>query len=167
MTPNPLSIQADATVAEAVAFLTDRGFSGAPVIDEAGRPVGVLSRADILAHDRETPHYVAAVPEYYVGREPDVTPTLASGEKLPDGFQVERPDATRVRDIMTPVVFSVAPEAPAAKVVENLVSLKVHRLFVVDQSGALVGVISALDVLRGLGRDTRAPHPALSPGGRG
>jgi CBS domain-containing protein len=31
-----------------------------------------------------------------------------------------------------------------------MVGLKVHRLFVVDQSGLLIGVISALDVLRHL-----------------
>jgi len=48
LTPNPLSISQNATVKEAVAFLTDKGFSAAPVIDEAGRPVGVLSRADIV-----------------------------------------------------------------------------------------------------------------------
>jgi hypothetical protein len=31
-----------------------------------------------------------------------------------------------------------------------MVGLKVHRLFVVEQSGVLIGVISALDVLRHL-----------------
>src|SRR5262249_2802727 len=54
MTPDPVSIGADATIKEAVAFLTDKGFSAAPVIDRAGRPVGVLSRSDVLVHDRET-----------------------------------------------------------------------------------------------------------------
>jgi CBS domain-containing protein len=53
MTPNPVSIREGATVREAVELLTGRGISGGPVIDEAGRPVGVLSRADILVHDRE------------------------------------------------------------------------------------------------------------------
>src|SRR5262245_21606428 len=48
MTPDPLSIREDATVHEAVSFLTDNGFSAAPVVDKAGRPVGVLSRADII-----------------------------------------------------------------------------------------------------------------------
>src|SRR5437660_210221 len=48
MSPNPMSIQAETTVAEAVAVLTDRGYCAAPVIDEAGRPIGVLSRADLL-----------------------------------------------------------------------------------------------------------------------
>jgi CBS domain-containing protein len=57
-------------------------------------------------------------------------------------------DKTEVRDLMTPVVFSVHLEAPASKVVEEMLTLKVHRLFVVDEIGVLVGVITALDVLR-------------------
>jgi CBS domain-containing protein len=49
---------------------------------------------------------------------------------------------------MTPVVFSVTPKTPGRRVIKDMVDLKVHRLFVVDDSGVLVGVISALDVLR-------------------
>ena len=41
-------------------------------------------------------------------------------------------------------------ETPAAKVVEQMVALKVHRLYVVEPDGTLVGVISAQDVLRHL-----------------
>src|SRR5262249_28883167 len=65
MTPDPVSIRADATLREALALLIDRGFSAAPVIDAAGRPVGVLSRTDLLVHDRETVEYLTPVPEYY------------------------------------------------------------------------------------------------------
>jgi CBS domain-containing protein len=109
MTPDPVSIRDVATVREAIALLTDRGFSAAPVIDQTGKPVGVLSRSDILVHDREKIDHVVPVPEYYE------TSDLAtrSGEKLGKGFQVENCDATVVRDIMTPVVFSVPPDAPA------------------------------------------------------
>lgn len=149
MTPNPLSIAADAPVKEAIAFLTDKGFSAAPVIDAAGRPIGVLSRSDILVHDREKVEYVPAVPDYY--EEAEVT--TSSGEKLRTGFQVENVDRTWVRDIMTPIVLSVAPETPVGTVVEDMLGLKVHRLFVVDGNGILVGVISAFDVLRYLGAD--------------
>src|SRR5262249_28902177 len=39
MMTSPVSLRADATLGEAVALLTDRGFSAAPVIDEAGRPI--------------------------------------------------------------------------------------------------------------------------------
>jgi CBS domain-containing protein len=144
MTPNPVSIGANETVKEAIAFLTNKGFSAAPVIDKAGRPIGVLSRSDILVHDREKVEYVPPVPDYYEKSELKTH----SGEKLRDGFQVEKVDRTLVRDIMTPVVFSVTPQTPVRTVVEEMVALRVHRLFVVDKDGVLVGVISALDVLR-------------------
>src|SRR5262245_30603742 len=55
MAPNPISLRVDANVTEALALLTDKSISAAPVIDEAGHPVGVLSRSDILVHDRERP----------------------------------------------------------------------------------------------------------------
>jgi CBS domain-containing protein len=146
MTPNPASIGQDATVKEAAAFLSNRGFSAAPVGDHAGRPIGVLSRADIVIHYRHQPKDVPPVPDYYQ-RTDLATP---SGEPLPGGSQEEGANQTRVRDIMTPVVFSVSAEAPARRVVGDMVGLRVHRLFVVDRSGVLVGVISALDVLRHL-----------------
>jgi CBS domain-containing protein len=152
MTPDPLSIRADATVHEAVAFLTDKGFSAAPVIDKAGRPVGVLSRADIIVYDREKVEYVEPIPEYYEKG----TLVAPGGESLKEGFQVEKPDSVQVRDIMTPVVFGVAPDTPARKVVEEMLRLKVHRLFVVGSDGVLIGVISTLDVLQHL-------HPEPPP----
>jgi CBS-domain-containing membrane protein len=132
MTPDPVSVSERAGVREALALLTERGFSAAPVIDLAGHPVGVLSRTDLLVHQGET---VWHAPE----REP-----------LPHGMSVEVVDPARVRDVMTPVVFSVPPEMPAGMVVRRLLALKVHRLFVVDEDGVLVGVISAADVLRHL-----------------
>lgn len=144
MTPNPHSVNEKATVKEAIAFLTDHGFSAAPVIDDAGRPIGVLSRADILVHDREATRH--AFPEFYHAEELHT----GQGERLGKGFQVEAIDRTRVRDIMTPVVFSVHPNTPSAKVIEHMVGLKVHRLFVVDEFGVLLGVISVIDVLRQL-----------------
>jgi len=127
-----------------VRFLSDRGFSAAPVINASGRPVGVLSRADIIVHDREKIEYVSPTPDYYEQCEL----VLKSGEALGAGFQVEKTDTTLVRDVMTPAVFSVLPDAPVRQVVKDMVACKVHRLFVVDRAGVLVGVISSLDLLR-------------------
>jgi len=143
MTANPVSVRADASLREALALLIDRGYSAAPVIDEAGRPVGVLSRTDVLIHDRESVEHLIPVAEYYEGG-----PFTDDNEPLGEGFQVERVDPTRVCDVMTPAVFAVGPEASPARVVREMLRLRVHRLFVVDDVGVLVGVISALDVLR-------------------
>jgi CBS domain-containing protein len=146
MRSNPVSIQEDATIQEAIALLMDEGFSAAPVIDKAGRPVGVVSRTDIIAHDRERIDFEPSVPDFY--QEAELME--ARGKGCGNGFQVVAVDRTAVADIMTPVVFSVAPQTPARKVVEDMLALQVHRLFVVDRSGVLVGVISASDILRHL-----------------
>ena len=138
MTPNPQSLRQDATVAEAAAFLSTRGFGAAPVIDEAGRPVGVVSRTDLLHHHGQKAVRLLGAP-------------LARGEggSEPGG---EAP----VRSVMTPAVFCVHADTPAAKVVDKMLALNVRRLFVVDDEGVLVGVVSAFDVLRGLDRPFRA-----------
>ena len=65
MTPNPVSIDQDAPVAEAIALLAERECGAAPVIDEAGHPVGVISRTDVLVHERERG------PEPLSRRDPD------------------------------------------------------------------------------------------------
>jgi CBS-domain-containing membrane protein len=122
MSASPMSIQAEATVPEVVAALTGRGLSAAPVIDERGRPVGVVSRGDLLVHERE--------------RLRSADPSAA--------------DPARAADVMTPVVFSVAPDTPAHRVVEQMLTFHVHQVFVVDDNQVLVGYVTVLDVLRRL-----------------
>jgi CBS domain-containing protein len=122
-------------VAEAAAFLSARGFSAAPVVDGTGHPVGVVSRTDLLAHQGQRAAHRLGVP--------------GTGRAEPG-------TETAVRDVMTPAVFCVHLDTPAANVVEKMLALNVRRLFVVDEAGALVGVVSAFDVLRGLGQPFRA-----------
>ena len=117
MHPGPYSIAADTTVAGASEFLTSRGFGAAVVIDEAGHPVGVVTKTDLLIHEREK--------------------TAGS-------------EGGTVRDVMTPAVFSVREDTPARSVVEQLLALNIHHLFVADGDGTIVGVISPVDVLRRL-----------------
>jgi CBS-domain-containing membrane protein len=120
MTPGPVSLAATDTVAEATQFLTERAFGAAVVIDEAGHPLGVVTKTDVLVHARQ--------------RKPGL-----------------EPDDTPVTEFMTPAVFSVRPDTPARSVVEQLLALNVHHLFVSDAAGVIVGVISPVDVLRKLG----------------
>jgi CBS domain-containing protein len=144
MTPNPISLREDATIPEAMALMTDRGFSAAPVIDEAGRPVGVLSRTDVLIHEREQVRHALPADDVDVeGRR-----------SRHESFSIEIADSTRVRDTMTPTIFTVNVNRPAAEVVKRLCDLNVHQLFVVDDDDSLVGVISALDIVRSLTQAT-------------
>jgi CBS domain-containing protein len=145
MTPNPISIPATATVKEAVAVLVDKRISAAAVVDVVGRPVGVLSQSDILIHHRNKAESTPPMPEYY--QKTDLT---AGGKSLLTTFKFENVDRTLVHQVMTPTVIAVRPNESAARVVGEMVAFKIHRLFVVDEAGVLVGVISAFDVLRKL-----------------
>jgi len=148
MTPSPVSIREELNVHEAVVFLTERRISAAPVINEAGRPVGVVSEADILRHNREHADHLYWLPQKEVDREL----TLATGEHLSDkSFEVEVPDVTRVKDIMNPVIYAVRRQTHIFEVVSQLVKRRIHRLFVVDEDNSLVGVITTLDILSRLG----------------
>ncbi|HEV3258271.1 MAG TPA: CBS domain-containing protein [Gemmataceae bacterium] len=146
MTPSVVTIAATATVQEAVMLLTERNLSAVPVVDADGQSIGVVSRSDIVAHDCARSEYVET------GNEAPKKKLFVQQlrENRPNVFYVENARATVVRDIMTPVVFSVGPQTPPNTVVDAMLSLNVHRLFVTNDAGALVGVISATDVLRHL-----------------
>ena len=136
MIPNPISMRAEASITEAMMLFTEKRITAAPVIDETGRPIGVVSRGDLLVHQcehekqRGGPYFTA--PSFESGDDPKPATTLT------------------VADLMTPAVFAVSPDTPIHRVVKDMVGLHVHRLFVVDADGVLVGVISAMDVLKHL-----------------
>jgi CBS-domain-containing membrane protein len=107
--------------------------------------VGVVTVTDILVHDREYVRYL---------KTGDMTPRVDlrnHGSRLPEDFGIEIVDRTTVAEIMTPAVFTVNPDDPAALVIRKMLELQVHHLFVADDEGVLIGVISTCDILRRLG----------------
>jgi predicted transcriptional regulator len=114
MTPNPVSVRHGITIRAAATFLAAHGIGAAPVVNDAGRAVGVLSRADVL---------------------------LAVNAGL---------DGAPVREVMSPGVIAVQPNADALQATEIMTRCMVRRVFVVDDDDVPVGVISATDLFRGL-----------------
>ena len=55
MTSGPVSLAETATMDDAMAFLTEKGFGAAVVIDEAGHPLGVVTKTDMLVHAKQHP----------------------------------------------------------------------------------------------------------------
>jgi CBS domain-containing protein len=53
MTGAPSSLRSDAVIREAIEFLAERETTAAPVINEAGRPIGVLSLSDLVTAIRD------------------------------------------------------------------------------------------------------------------
>ena len=144
MSKSPMSLHQEASIHEAATFLITHQISAAPVIDDAGRPVGVLSHTDIVRYACDPAAARPATAEYY--RVADLFWPPATRHLMHDN----KPEHIPVKEIMTPTVLSVTPEDSALSIVAELLALKVHRLFVIDETGVLVGVISTFDVLRKL-----------------
>ena len=144
MVANPISLRAAANVLEAIRLFTEKAITAAPVIDEAGRPIGVVSRSDLLVHQCEHEKHRGGKPDYFFA-------PLSESAGAPSESRMAI--KSTVADLMTPAVFAVSPDTPVQQVVSDMVGLHVHRLFVVDDDGILVGVISTMDVLKHLRPD--------------
>jgi len=140
MVRNPISLRAEASVTEAMTLFTEKRITAAPVIDDAGRPLGVVSHSDLMIHQCEKAKHRAVHPEYFS------EPNLAGDRAHSAG----KKKTSIVAELMTPAVFAVSPDTPVKRVVSDMIGLNVHRIFVVDADGILVGVISTMDVLRHL-----------------
>jgi CBS domain-containing protein len=124
------------------------------VLDPNGEAVGVLSRADLVAYDCQ--RYGRLEPA-----QPNVENdgwSLRLRQNAPPG-STGAAEACPVSNIMNPVIFSVAKVASAEVVIEALLTLGVHRLFVTDDDGTVIGVISSTDVLRHLCRAHETDSP--------
>jgi CBS domain-containing protein len=129
--------RADMTLEQLAAFLTGRQITGAPVLDERGALVGVVSQTDIVRDDGTR---AAGAPSYYwnLGQE-TVTPVS------PDTLRGKR----RVKDIMTKTVISADEATPVRRLARTMLRKKIHRILI-TRAGALVGIVTSTDMLRGL-----------------
>jgi len=126
MTPNPMTIRSQATVAEAWDLMGEMEIRHVPVVDD-GTLVGMLSDRDL-------------------GRL-DVTRMLVA-----EGADALRQElATPVAKVMSVDVIAAEPETELGDIVDVLVEHKVGALPVVHpDTRELVGIISYVDVLRAL-----------------
>jgi CBS domain-containing protein len=143
MKVNPISVREDATIPEAITFLTAAGFSGAPVINDAGQPVGVVTKTDLLRHTLEIACEPAAADAGHDGAALMCDPRQERHRLFGRGN-------VTVGQIMTPSIVAAPRSATLAQVTAKMTARRVHRVFVVDSTGAFIGVVSSLDVLRAL-----------------
>ena len=127
MTTQVVAVRRETTFKEMAAVLRRYRVSALPVVDDAGRVLGVVSEADLLAKEAlSDPGPVAEL----VHRK-----DLRKAEGLTAG------------DLMTSPPVTAAPEDPVEQAARMMHFMRVKRLPVVNSGGQLVGIISRADVL--------------------
>lgn len=116
------SVRPEESAGDALGYLAALRITGAPVLDEEGRPLGVLSLSDLL------------------GRRDNIT----------------------VGELMSKPVISIAAKSTIDEAGRLIGETGVHRLVAVNEDGAAVGMVSSIDIIRGL-LGMPATHPETFP----
>lgn len=144
MNTEVMTIRHDWPVSYLAEFLTEHSISGGPVVTDEGKLLGVVSVTDIVRHDSFPERRPAKeiAPIYYHHALED----HYSHEDL-SSFRFATNDQTTVREIMTPMLFAVPEDAKMLEVAKTMITGRIHRVLV-TKGDELVGIISALDVIR-------------------
>ena len=127
MTTEVVAVRQETTFKQMATVLRRYRVSALPVVDDAGRVLGVVSEADLLAKEAlADPGPVAEL----VHRK-----DLRKAEGLTAG------------DLMTSPPVTATPDDPVEQAARMMHFMRVKRLPVVNPDGQLVGIISRADVL--------------------
>lgn len=120
MSTNVVSVSADDTLDKVFDLIEASRISGVPVRDGSGEFVGVLTKTDLVSH------------------------------KLVEGIRAHHELASlKVRDFMCPhPPITIRDNETIEAAIEKMTYKHIHRLFVVDAQGNMVGVISTFDVVK-------------------
>jgi CBS domain-containing protein len=142
MTKSVATVRENETLHDALMLLTENRLTALPVVDAAGRCLGMISQSDVIAVARE-----ADAENQEMGSDHPMADVLFGRVSL-DEVTNERID-----DIMTEGVVTAAPTDLITSIADKMLSEKVHHLPVCDEDGCLLGIISTMDILAAL----RAP----------
>jgi CBS-domain-containing membrane protein len=127
MTTEVVAVKRETTFKEMAATLRQYRVSALPVVDDAGRVIGVVSEADLLAKEALADPGVMAE-------------TLHRQD-------VRKAEGLTADDLMTHPAVTAAPEDPVEQAARMMHFMRVKRLPVVNSGGQLVGIVSRSDVL--------------------
>ncbi len=136
MTPDPITAAVDTSLPELIDLMVEHDVSGLPVLDLGGRLVGVVTEADLVAHQ--------AYPN-------STRPRLTALGDLLRGHRNrwwQKAAGLAAGDIMTSPAHTSSMDEPLHTAAARMLTLGVKRLPVVDRDGELVGIISRRDLLR-------------------
>ncbi len=131
MTTEPVTTTPDAPLKEAARMMVEHGVSGLPVLDESGGLVGMVTEGDFLRQEanRDQPYRLSLLEALF-----------GDGTGAP-------PAVETVGEVMSEPVITIGADATISEAARVMAHRRVKRLPVVDEAGALIGIISRADVV--------------------
>jgi len=142
MTPDVRTVRPDTPLRTAIKLMLAGGFSGMPVVDEAGKAIGMLTEGDLIRWtEQQTPRA-----RWWLDM-------LADGHELSGEFMTAiRDEHAKVRAAMTRPVVGVAEATPVRDVARLLAEQGIKRVPVLRDDRP-VGIITRRDLVGALLKD--------------
>jgi CBS domain-containing protein len=141
MNPQVVTVTETMDLREVARIFVEEGITGAPVVDEMGNLVGVISQTDLVEYDLSAERELTVEAPFYRRPYDDALHPRR-------GFQVEDLPADAAKDVMTPFLVTVEENTPIRDVSAQMAKFGIHRLIVVDEDQQIRGIVTSLDVLR-------------------
>jgi CBS domain-containing protein len=142
------TVQANTPLLEVIELLLDKGYRALPVVDEAGRVVGIVTEGDLL---RKVNLLAASAQQQ-----------LTRAEMAAELRHLRRIDQTAAR-VMVPDPITVTGDVTLAQAIKLMVEHTIKRLPVVDDEHKLQGIVTRVDVLRAFSRPPVAELARRAP----
>ena len=179
MTKNVVTATPEMTLREAAELFAAHHISGAPVVSGT-KVVGVVSAADILAFaaseratdtnatsqpavgswtgptaDDEVSSEILPSASYFTQLWSDASDTVSDRLDNPNGAELDLLDEHTVDEILSRPLVMLAPTDDVLLAATIMEEKSIHRVIVVED-GALVGIVSTLDIVRAVAERTIA-----------
>lgn len=135
MTTAVLTVRPDTPLREVARLLVERRISGAPVVDDDGRVLGVVSEADLLVKEQGPVSVPRGTLDRFLGESDETRQLRAKAEARTAG------------DAMTAPAITIEAGASVHRAAAQMIERRVNRLPVVDR-GRLVGIVTRADLVR-------------------
>jgi CBS domain-containing protein len=142
MVSNVVTVGIKASIGEVAAILLNNHISAAPVVDEKGELVGIVSEGDLIRR-----------PEIGTAKRHSWWLDLISN-KWASATEYIKSHSRKVADVMTRDVITAKPDTPLGDIAAMLERNRIKRVPIVE-GGKLVGLVSRANILQALASATK------------
>jgi CBS domain-containing protein len=138
MTKEVITVEKTTTIRELAALITKHRIGSAPVVDDQGNLIGIVTESDLIEQDKSL--HIPTVISLF-----DWVIYLESDKKFEK--ELKKVTGQTVADIYTEQVETVTPTTPVNEVADLMSRKKIHTLPVVA-GNKLVGIVSRIDLIK-------------------
>lgn len=141
MTNDPLVVQPETPIKEVIKIIAEQSIRGLPVVNEAGKLVGVISETDLLWQETgvEPPLYIMFLDSVIYLENP------ARYDR-----ELHKALGQTAGEVMTGHPISIKPDQPLPKAAKLMQEKSIHHLPVTNEADQVIGMLTSGDIVRAM-----------------